>query len=135
MKTTIKPDKLGYSKYYLHDLGGDEDIENAAELLALIHEAQDQLLPCIHCGHTRPAINYYYRPGDTYPYKALPDGNVLIKEHPHEIYAKCCRRSIYEPSSVQGCGIRTTEWHAEDDDVDFKEALRLTVEVWNRRPN
>jgi len=59
-------------------------------------------------------------------------GHFIMVKHPHEVHATCPRDQRPVPV-VKGCGMRTMTWYAEDNEVDFKEALRLVVETWNRR--
>ena len=134
-KTIFKQGQSKESPYHLLCVDNLSALENGSELLAIIEEYQDQLLPCIHCGHKYPRISYCYRPGDKYPDKMLPTGELTMLEAPHGVYAVCSRRSIFRPSGEQGCNIRTQEWHAEDDETDFREALSWIVAAWNRRPD
>jgi len=133
-KTTLKAGAVEKSHYYIRNIDGLEDLENSEELSAILHEYRDQLSPCTHCGYKYPDIRYCYQPGNMLPHKILPSGELAMKEYPHEIYAVCSRRSIYQPPEEQGCNIRTQEWFAEDDESDFREALRRIVAAWNRRP-
>ena len=84
------------------------EIESEIGLSSPISEAEDLLKDCNHCGRGGIKVIHLFHPDW---------GN------PHELYVKCPK-----------CGIRTTEWFAEDTEEDFKEALRLIVEAWNRRP-
>ena len=97
-------------------------LENEAEITAIIQEAEALLESCFHCGG-KPMICYAFAPGDEFPKRIDFDTGVAVTEHPHKLYGGC-----------NICGIRTQKWHAEDDEADFKEALRLIVEAWNRRP-
>ena len=84
------------------------ELESEIELSALNRETENLLKECIHCGNGGTEVTHIFH----------PDWG-----SPHELYAKCPK-----------CGIRTQEWHAEDTEEDFKEALRLIVEAWNKRP-
>ena len=124
MKTSIKAD-LRYTKpcrevqtgYYL------QEIENEAEIQALIKEAEVTLKPCAHCGN-EAYIGYFFVPGNTGPRRVAPGSTeIKIVESPHSLQGRCSK-----------CQIQTNEWHAEDNEEDFKEALRLITETWNKRP-
>ena len=121
MKTTLVKD-LGYEmdEYPL------EDLENGAELRALIQECESTLKPCIHCGREHPRIIYAYRPK-----KRVTPG----KDTPHEVYV-CCEVHRRSKDETFSCGIQTTRIYAEDDldYADFKEALRVIAALWNQRP-
>ena len=78
-------------------------------------------------------IRYRFHPCNKLPVlirHASPKGvEVIAVEHPHEVHVIC-------PPISGGldCEIRSKSWFAQDDEADFKEALRLIVEAWNRRP-
>ena len=122
MKTTLKKYFETETKTYQinrrFQLGA---LENEAEIGALIHDAEVLLKSCIHCGW-ESMICYAFAPGDMFAKIMVPGPGVVATEHPHKLYAGCNK-----------CGIRTQKWHAEDNEADFKEALRLIVEAWNRR--
>jgi len=102
---------------------------------AIIDEYEKMLSPCAHCGREHPHINYTFRPGYMSPVFAHAGSTKIVsKEHPHEVYVKCRWRIPDHPSAALGCNIRTMEWFALDDIDDFREALRLIVVTWNRRP-
>jgi len=133
MKTTVKED-LGYTPFTVHDL------ENEAEITALIKEAEAVLMPCPCCGREHPVICYSYQPDLRFPHSVLHNedtnrAELVMTCNPHVLYAECPRPHQMPISVDKGCGIRTQKWHALDDEADFKEALRLIIEAWNRRPN
>jgi len=110
-------------------------LENEAEISALLHEVDVLLKPCAHCSNEHTRINYKFVPTYHAPHRASPGSTeIVMKWHPHTLYAECPRAHQNPVSVDKGCGIRTQEWHAEDDEADFREALRLIVEAWNRRP-
>ena len=119
MKTTVKKEWEGKVTPYTLDF-----LENEAEIQALIKEAEVTLKPCAHCGKKRAYIVYLYTQGDQYPKRVDTENNkVILTEHPHALYVEC-----------PDCNIRTKDWHAEDNEEDFKEALQLITKTWNKRP-
>ena len=135
MKTSLKEGIItGLSAYGLANLA------NEAEIRKLIDDAQKQLLPCPCCELESPIIRYtfnpQYRATEVIKYSELiADCEMRVVEYPHTLYAECPRVHQKPETVDKGCGMRTQEWHAEDDEVDFKEALRLIVEAWNKRPS
>jgi len=95
------------------------DLANGVTLKSLIDDAEKSLLPCAHCGRERPRIIHIFVPEH-------------IPNHPHRLYAICW---AHKDDTVTGiCEMQSKTWYAEDNEEDFKEALRLIVEAWNRRP-
>jgi len=110
MKSSVKKD-LGYSipYYSLHDM------ENEVEIASHIEAAKVLLKPCPCCGGLHLVVDYTFTTEDT--------PCLVGVVQPHMLTARCT-----------DCGIRSKTWYAEDDEADFKEALRLLIEAWNRRP-
>ena len=101
-----------------------EDLKNGAILKALIEEAEKKMSPCAHCGRKHPRIVYIFCPPE------LP--STIHKDHPHRLYGSCW---THKDDTVTGdCEMQGKVWYAEDNEADFKEALRLIIEAWNRRP-
>jgi len=90
-------------------------LDNGDVLEVFIEEYVTMLHPCKHCGHTNPHIVYRYCPSVV----VIPG-----KKQPHRVSVIC----------VDGCGVRTNDVYAEDDEADFKEALRMIAAMWNRQP-
>ena len=134
MKTTIKTTWRGEQSRKCYPYNA---LENAEELTAIVNEYEALLQPCIHCGLEHPCIEYLYCPSNTI---------VPGKKHPHKIHAHCWYSDMFLdslPSDASGdsdkqlgCKIQTAVLYAEDDDnyADLKEALRMIVAMWNRRP-
>ena len=100
-------------------------LENEASLTVLIQEVEKTLFPCAHCG-AKGRIEYGYLP-KYYPYMRNPSG-----KSPHELYVLCDGHRGVE--SEDRCGMEGRRIYAEDNEADFREALRLIVKAWNRRP-
>jgi hypothetical protein len=99
-----------------------DQLENGEEIDAMIQEAQKQLLPCTHCGHPHPVIQYYF-------YQCFPPG----LHYPHRMTVVCSKKEEEEP--VGHCGCRSSGGYADDDGAElFRETLQLIVDSWNRRP-
>jgi hypothetical protein len=95
-----------FSAKYVFELA---DMENESELAALINDAQATLLLCPHCGCKKIKIWYTFHP-------------MIRKVLEHGVFAKC-----------DECHIGTPTVHADDNEADFKEALRMICNTWNRR--
>jgi len=111
-------------------------LENEAEITALIQEAEPLLSQCTHCG-AKSVIMYFYNPDKTHPrvtkYSEEPNKiEMVMFPYPHELYAQCgARKGTHDEDA---CELKGKVWYAEDDEADFKEALRRIVKTWNRRP-
>ena len=110
-------------------------LENETELSALIQEAEAQLSLCPCCGSKQVRIRYYYRYDTRYPYRTGMAGDIIVRAHPHVVYAECAETLKSLASQITACTIRTHKYSAEDNEADFRGALRLIVETWNRRPD
>ena len=106
--------------------------EEIVEIPALIQEAEATLKPCPSCGKKHPCIRYFYVRGVTHPIKST-SGDVVFKEYPHLLYVECPRPHQNPESVNEGCGYRTEDWRAADDEVDFRKALHLIADTWNKR--
>jgi len=129
MNTKLKTGNCdGRTRCFLYEL------ENESEIATLINEADATLLPCAHCGNDRPHVHYMYRPGNMFPTQLQPNGEIPMKECPHELYVVCCRNAATDPpSDIEDCRIQTRVWNAEDTEDDFVEALRRVCSAWNKR--
>ena len=125
---TIPKQNLGYSPMFVKDL------ENEAEITALIQEVETALKPCPCCGKKHPRIRYSYVHEAKYPIKDA-SGDVVFQEYPHLLYAECPRPHQNPELVDKGCGIRTQDWHAADDEADFRKVLHLIADTWNKREN
>jgi hypothetical protein len=116
MKTLVKQDTNMNARHpkmcYLFEL------ENEAEIAAIIQESEKMLRPCPCCGREHPEFDYVFTFNDT--------PCLVGVVQPHRLNARC--------GSKEGCGLQSKTWYAEDNETDFREALRLIVEAWNRRP-
>ena len=125
MKTLIKEKWLTAGAEYEFPEYCLRHLENEAELTVLIQEAEKMLSPCAHCG-AKGYIEYGYLT-KWYPPMRNPSG-----KHPHELYVRCDGHRGLEMEDR--CGMEGRKIYAEDDEADFKEALRVIVKAWNRRP-
>ena len=134
LNTTIKEEwRVTEFKNFEYPL---RHLENEAELGAMIAEAEKILVTCAHCG-ANGSVMYYYNPCKDFPrvakYSEEPNKiEMVMIPYPHALCVQCSghRGEKFE----NRCEMRTKVWHAEDDEADFKEALRRVVNAWNRRP-
>jgi len=138
MRTILKEGSRGISPQDPFIGYSLDDLENADKLRDIIQEYEVQLKPCAHCGGNMVHVCYRYIPEYMAPYwKESEKGKseIASKPHPHALYVECrWTNNDSSPPDEIGCCITTMEWHASDDEADFREALRRIVVAWNRRP-
>jgi len=125
MKTMIKELRHSCSAYHLGDL------ENEAEIAAIIREAEGSLLPCPHCGHRASGIAYsFLDPGmDGVRLKEKGSNEYAPTINPHKVFVLC--RGLLPDRTY--CYMRTSSLYAEDEESDIREALRILCKTWNSR--
>ena len=125
MKTTIKELVCSRAPYRLGDL------ENEAEIAAIIREAKDTLLPCSHCGSKEQRIAYLFLDQQMGGVRLKEKGSdeIVHTVNPHKLYIVCYGRL----SDNTSCNMRTRSLYAEDEESDIREALRILCKTWNSR--